>query len=338
MLLDVEVKNVTMKNHSSIKVGGSGVVHKVSSLVEVIKGISLACNQGKRVYFLGEGTNSYFGEDLSAYLFIQITTKGIFPVHESESHVELKIFASENWDTVVMYAVKHSLYGIENLSYIPGSAGAAPVQNIGAYGVELSDVFVSCEVFDCEEMKQKTFTKEMCHFGYRDSIFKQQKNRYCILSITISLRKEKQFKLTYAPLTKFAEKETLSIADVREEVLRIRKEKLPDWKEFPNCGSFFKNPIVDKNKAETLREMYPTVPLLLHGDMFKIPSAWLIEHVAEMKGVRRGSLYAWPKQSLVIVNDGEATADDVDAFAREITDVIFEKTGIRLEQEVNRVG
>jgi UDP-N-acetylmuramate dehydrogenase len=212
------------------------------------------------------------------------------------------------------------------------------VQNIGAYGVELSDVLVSCEVFDCEEMKQKTFTKEMCFFGYRDSLFKQQKNRYCILSVTIVLQKEKKYTLTYSPLNQLVQKDDLSLSDVREEVIRIRKEKLPDWKEFPNCGSFFKNPVIDKDKAQRLREQYPAMPLLDQGELFKVPSAWLIEHIAEMKGVRRGNLYTWPKQPLVIVNDGDATAGDVDAFAKEITDRIFEKTGIILEQEVNRVG
>jgi UDP-N-acetylmuramate dehydrogenase len=238
----------------------------------------------------------------------------------------------------VKETVERGFCGLENLSYIPGTVGASPVQNIGAYGVELADVFVSCEVFDCEDMKQKTFSKEECRFGYRDSIFKQEKNRYCIMSVTLLLNREKKFTLTYNPLNRLAEQEGLTVSQVREEVIKIRKEKLPDWKEHPNCGSFFKNPIIDEETSKKLLANHETAPLIRTDDGLKVSSAWLIDHVAHMKGVRRGSLYTWPKQPLVIVNDGNATADDVDAFAKEIAGSVFEKTGIVLEQEVNRVG
>ncbi len=322
------------KLFSSLKTGGNCLFSYVDSLEDLVAVSVLARQKNKKIVFLGDGTNTYFGENLDTFICVIPRFSEVF---FKENNV-VTAGASVVFDALVKETVGRGFCGLENLSYIPGTVGASPVQNIGAYGVELADVFVSCEVFDCEDMKQKTFSKEECRFGYRDSIFKQEKNRYCIMSVTLLLNREKKFTLTYNPLNRLVEQEGLTVSQVREEVIKIRKEKLPDWKEHPNCGSFFKNPIIDEETSKKLLANYETAPLIRTDGGLKVSSAWLIDHVAHMKGVRRGSLYTWSKQPLVIVNDGNATADDVDAFAKEIVDSVFEKTGIVLEQEVNRVG
>ncbi len=333
----MEIKTVSMKEYSSLRVGGEGKVVDIANIEELKEALAYAKASGLRVHILGQGTNSYFGNELTSFLFIKLNLKGTtFLATENGFYVTAA--ASEIWDDLVALAVVKELRGIENLSYIPGTVGAAPVQNIGAYGAELADTFVSCEVFDTDERIVKTFTKEECQFGYRDSIFKHDIGRYIILSTTLLLSENKAFTLTYKPLDELTLNENLSVKEVRNRVIEVRKSKLPEWKEHPNCGSFFKNPVVSSEQGEVLRSRYPGMSLISVGDGYKIPAAWLIEHIAEMKGVKIGSLRTWDKQPLVIVNDGDATADGVDAFVGVIKRKIFDATGITLEQEVNRVG
>ncbi len=333
----MEIKTVSMQDYSSLHVGGEGKMVEVSDVEKLKEALVHAKSLGLRVHILGQGTNSYLGEDLSSFLFIKLDLRGIsFLPTDSGCYVTSS--ASEIWDDVVALSVEKELRGIENLSYIPGTVGAAPVQNIGAYGAELADTFVSCEVFDTTDGTAKTLNKEACHFGYRDSIFKHEVGRYIILSVTIVLSRNRPFILTYKPLDELVDKENLSVKEVREKVIDVRRSKLPEWKVNPNCGSFFKNPVVTKAHSEELREKYPTIPLIVQGDAYKVPAAWLIEHVAQMRGVKVGSLRTWEKQVLVIVNDGDARADEVDVFVHLIKERILGATGITLEQEVNRVG
>ena len=274
--------------------------------------------------------------DLSNFLFIKMNLRGV-DVQKEDEDVYLIIAAGEVWDDIVELSVDKGWWGIENLSHIPGTVGAAPVQNIGAYGAELSHVFESLTALDLTTQKQQVFRKEDCQFGYRESIFKYEKGRYVILSVKLKLSKRRVPLLTYKPLDSLSAAD-ITIAEVRELVIATRNAKLPDWHEHPNAGSFFKNAVVDMEAAEFLRPLYPELPLLQVREVYKIPTAWLIEHIAEMKGIRERDLGTWPKQPLVIVNYGEATADEVDAFAGKIRERINEKTGIVLEQEVNRVG
>ncbi len=335
----MEIKTVSLKDFSSLHVGGEGKVVEVSSVEDLKQVLAYAKSGDLRVHILGQGTNSYFGNNLSEFLFVKLNMKGVTLEQEPNTKdYRLQAFASEIWDDVVVFAVEKGLRGIENLSYIPGTVGAAPVQNIGAYGAELADTFISCEVFDTDEGIVKTITKEECQFGYRDSIFKREVDRYVILSVTLLLTEERPFRLTYKPLDDLAGKDSLLLKDVRDKVIEVRRSKLPEWTLNPNCGSFFKNPVVSSEQSEELRSRYPGVPLIGSGDGYKIPTAWLVEHIAEMKGVKIGSLRTWDKQPLVIVNDGDVTADDVDAFVGVIKRKIFDATGITLEQEVNRVG
>ncbi len=328
----MDIRVVSLKNFSSLRIGGEGKLVVVRNEEELQEAVMHAEAAGCRVHIIGQGTNSYFGDDLSEFLFVQLDMKGI-----SFDGEAVNAYASVVWDDLVVACVSRGLWGIENLSYIPGTVGAAPVQNIGAYGAELADTFVSCEAFDTTDGTVKTLNKEACHFGYRDSIFKHETGRYIILSVTLLLSRERSFILTYKPLDELLNKADLSVEEVRDSVIKVRRSKLPEWRENPNCGSFFKNPVVTKAQSEGLRVKYPALPLIEIVGGFKVPAAWLIEHVAEMKEVRVGGLHVWHKQSLVIVNDAEATADDVDVFVQEIIGRIEAKTGIYLEQEVNRV-
>lgn len=332
----MNIRTVSLQDYSSLRIGGEGKLTEAENLEDIKAAIRHAKEQGLTLHVLGEGTNSYFGEDLSSFLFVKMNLRGI-DIEENNEDVMLTIAAGEVWDDIVELAVDKEWWGIENLSHIPGTAGAAPVQNIGAYGAELSNVFVSIVALDADTMEKKTLTKEDCQFGYRDSIFKYEKGKYVIVSIKIKLSKRRLPLLEYKPLDRLS-LEMVTIREVRDLVISTRNTKLPDWHEHPNAGSFFKNAVVDVEAAEFIKPLYPDVPLIQVPEGYKVPSAWLIEHIAEMKGVREGDIGTWPKQPLVIVNYGNATADNIDVFAGKIREKVNEKTGIILEQEVNRVG
>ncbi len=332
----MEIRSVSLKDYSSLRVGGKGDMVIVKNGEELTDALMHAKSTGLRVHLLGGGTNSYFDEDLSGVLFIKLDLKGVDYLRK-DNEVHMTIAASEVWDDIVKDAAERNLWGVENLSLIPGTVGAAPMQNIGAYGVELADTLVNVRALDTDTLEMVEFSKEMCEFGYRDSLFKRMKGRHIITSITLRLSTEPRPVLSYKPLDALKEKEGVTPGMVRQVVIETRTNKLPNHEVNPNAGSFFKNPIVDAKVSQELKSMYPDMPAIEASEMYKIPAAWLIEYVADMKGFRMGDIGTWPKQPLVLVNYGEATADDVDALAQEIQNRIKEKTGIILEQEVNRV-
>lgn len=332
----MEITSVSLKNYSSLRVGGEASVILVTDTASLVEVLMYAKKENKDVYFLGTGTNTYFGEDLENFLFIKMDSKGI-SFEEKDDEVFVTAYAGEVWDDLVRFSVEKGLWGIENLSFIPGIVGAAPVQNIGAYGVELKDVFVSLSAIDRTTLDMVEINKSACDFGYRDSFFKKEYGRYIIVSVTVKLSKKSSPKLTYKPLDSLIGKE-ITLQDIRDLVIQTRTAKLPDWHEHANAGSFFKNPIVTTSVVQELRDLYPEIPALEFEGGYKIPAAWLIEHVAQMKGVRRGDVGTWPTQPLVLVNYGDATANEVDSFAAEIKEKVHTKTGVLLEQEVNRVG
>ncbi len=333
----MEIHRTSMKAYSSLKVGGEGDVIFAQSTSQLIDACAHAFTIGRTPYILGEGTNTYFGENLDAYLFIKNEIKGI-SLEKKEGFVFVTVCAGERWDDVVSFAVSKNLWGIENLSLIPGTVGSAPIQNIGAYGTELKDVLVSLSAYDTKHRNTVEISNEACEFGYRDSLFKHEKNRYSILDVTLKLSKDPMPVLSYKPLDALVGKENLSLGEIRDLVVATRKAKLPDYKEYPNTGSFFKNPVVTKEKGESLRIEYPVIPLIDYEDGYKIPAAWLIENIAEMKGVRYGDVGTWPSQPLVLVNYGNATCLDIENFTSEIIEKIKAKTGVTIEKEVNFVG
>ncbi|HCC06269.1 TPA: UDP-N-acetylenolpyruvoylglucosamine reductase [Candidatus Nomurabacteria bacterium] len=346
----MEIRKVSMKEYSALRVGGMGDLVVVKSEEELKDAVEYAAAGGRRIHILGSGTNTYFAEDLSKYLFLKLEIIG-YKIQDTGSkkqggsdtnnekritnnEVFLTTFAGETFDDIVKYSVEQNLWGIENLSHIPGSVGAAPVQNIGAYGVELKDTLVSIRVFDIEANLFKDLLNSECDFAYRDSFFKHNPGKYIIISITLNLTKEFKPVLEYKPLDSLQGKAGLTSKDVRDLVIATRLTKLPDWKKFPNTGSFFKNIIITKEEWDTLKMTYPDMPVHEVRGGYKVPTAWLIEHVADAKGLKVGDVGTWPNQPLVIVNYGNADAEEINEFASNIQKKVEEKTGIKLEREV----
>ncbi len=332
----MNITQVDLSEYSSLKIGGKGNMVTVYSLEELRNTVIQARNAGYTVMFLGEGTNTFFSDDLVRMLVIRLAANTISHV-EDEDYYYVTGDAGVIWDDFVAYTVDRKMWGLENLSLIPGTVGASPIQNIGAYGVELADVFSELVAYDTQKNEVVTFFKEMCGFGYRDSVFKKDPSRYCIISVTCKLSKSPRPVLGYKPLDSLAEKKDITQSMIRDLVIATRQSKLPDYRLYPNTGSFFKNPIITPAQAESLRAKYPEVPLFVSNSLYKVPAAWLIEHVAEMKGARVGNIGVWEHQPLVIVNYGGVTSEELLTFSERIIAVVREKTGIILEKEVNYI-
>ena len=330
--------------HLSFCIGGEADVVILSSEDDVREVYEYAKSNNLQVHILGGGTNTVFKDGHSNTLIAKMEMKGkklevgsqkLEENTNTDEYVFLNINAGEDWDDVVKYTVDNNWWGLENLSYIPGMVGATPVQNIGAYGVELSDTLISLRAYDSTIGEFVDMKNEECELGYRDSIFKRNPNRYCITSITLKLSKIGNPVLLYKPLDMLKEKKDLNILDIRNEVIRVRTEKLPDHKKYPNAGSFFKNPVISRLESEELCKRYLTAPIYKVENGYKIAAAWLIEHVANMKGIRKGNVGTWPTQPLVIVNYGGATCQELEDFSMEIVKTIENNAGIHLEREVN---
>lgn len=287
---------------------------------------------------LGGGSNILFTGDYHG-IVVQDCFSGIRTVKEDADFVWLEAGGGEVWHNLVMHAVSNGLGGIENLSLIPGTCGAAPIQNIGAYGVELKDCFEELRAFDLKYGKMVVMNSSECEFGYRDSVFKQAgRGRFFIVGITLKLRKNPALKLEYGDIRQTLESWNIDrpgVADISRAVIHIRQSKLPDPEVIGNCGSFFKNPVVNINLAEALKTEYPDIKTFPAGDdTVKIPAGWLIEK-AGWKGFRRGDAGVHEKQALVLVNHGGATGKEVYQLARDIQADIEERFRIKLEMEVN---
>lgn len=288
---------------------------------------------------LGGGSNMLLTKDVNA-LVIHLDIKGIEIISRTTSQVKVKANAGENWHNFVLWCLQHDFGGIENLSLIPGNVGTAPLQNIGAYGVELKDVFESCEALHIESQNIKTFTKSDCHFGYRNSIFKQElKGKYIILNVTLALSITNHvLKTDYGAITSELNRLNIqnpSIQDVSTAVINIRESKLPNPKDIGNSGSFFKNPIVSKTQFKELKANFPEMPSYIISDTeVKIPAGWLIEQ-SGFKGKQFGNYGVHKNQALVLVNYGGAKGEDIFKLSKLIQSTIKRLFNITLEAEVN---
>lgn len=305
--------------------------------LEVLKEIMFSENHQEPL-ILGGGSNVLFTKDVSR-LVILLKTKGITIVSKVGNEAVVKIQAGENWHEFVCWALDHQLGGVENLSLIPGNVGTAPIQNIGAYGVELKDVFVSCQALDLREKNEITFTKEDCDFGYRDSIFKRNKGRYIITEVTLKLSiKEHQKNIAYGAIGNELDKQDIvdpSIRQISDAVISIRKSKLPDPKILGNSGSFFKNPVISMDKFISLHKKYPDIPHYpITKDQQKIPAGWLIEQCG-FKGKRYGEVGVHKNQALVLVNYGNAKGKQIWQLAQNIQKSVQDKFNVYIEPEVN---
>ena len=289
---------------------------------------------------LGGGSNILFTKDFEG-LVIKICSNKIQVIEENDDFVFIKASAGVIWHELVLYCIERNYGGIENLSLIPGKAGAAPIQNIGAYGQELKDVFVSLDGFFIDDLKKQTFYKNECEFAYRNSIFKKElKDKFIITSLILKLSKHPLVNTSYKGIEEEIKKRNLTgmtIKDISKIVCDIRMSKLPDPAKIGNAGSFFKNPEIAKEKFEELKKEFPKiVGYNVSDSLVKVPAGWLIER-AGLKGKRTGNAGTHHKQALVIVNYGEATGQEILQFKNFIKKTILEKYGIELEEEVNVV-
>ncbi|NTW31480.1 MAG: UDP-N-acetylmuramate dehydrogenase [Bacteroidetes bacterium] len=289
---------------------------------------------------LGGGSNILFTKDFEGAV-IKINTKGILKIKETTDNVFLNVQAGEIWDDFVNYCLENNYGGLENLSLIPGNVGSCPIQNIGAYGVEVKDYIESVELLDMQTLQMSELNNKECRFGYRDSIFKQElKGKVIILSVTFKLTKNHTLHLEYGAILEELKKNEIKIPTIQtvaQAVCNIRRCKLPDPKEIGNAGSTFKNPSVNENIFTKLKSKFPNISSYSQPDgTFKLPAGWLIEQ-CEFKGYREGDAGVHKNQALVLVNYDNATGEDILNLANKIQKSVAVKFGINLELEVNVV-
>lgn len=313
--------------------------NSVSELEELVS--SSAFSQQPNL-ILGGGSNILFTKNFKG-IVLQNKLKGIQLKGENEEYYFVEAAAGEVWHQFVLYCIEHNYAGIENLSLIPGSVGASPMQNIGAYGVEIKDVFHSLQAFHIREKKIVDFTRKDCAFAYRDSIFKtKHRNEFVILNVTYQLRKQALFNTSYGAIEQELEKmgvKELSIKAISNAVINIRTSKLPDPSQIGNAGSFFKNPTVTKGLMETLKKEYPELPVYpitenKEEDRYKLAAGWLIEQ-CKWKGFRMKDAGCHAKQALVLVNYGNASGQEIFDLSEKIIESVHHKFGVLLEREVN---
>jgi len=287
---------------------------------------------------LGGGSNMLFTRDFPG-LVLKNEIPGINCIREDSDYIYVKVGAGENWHKFVIHSIQNNWAGLENLSLIPGNVGASPMQNIGAYGVEIKDRFESLEAFNLATLETETFDKDSCNFGYRESVFKNiYKDKYIITSVTFKLLKEPELNTSYGAIENELSKRGIArpgIKDVSDVVIHIRNSKLPNPAELGNAGSFFKNPIVSENTFKQISSDYPEMPHypLKEGRM-KLAAGWLIEQ-AGWKGKRVGECGMHEKQALVLVNYGKASGKEIYEHSERVLNSVKDKFGIALEREVN---
>jgi UDP-N-acetylmuramate dehydrogenase len=286
---------------------------------------------------LGGGSNILFTKNYDGFI-LKNEIAGIDIVKEDEHHVYVKAGAGENWHQFVLFCIERDLAGVENLSLIPGNVGASPMQNIGAYGVEIKDVFHDLEAFHIKSRKVVTFTHADCKFGYRESVFKNKhKGEYVILSVTYRLNKIPHFNTSYGAIENELQRMNagVSIQSISRAVINIRTSKLPDPAQIGNAGSFFKNPTITEKQFDELKKEHPGVPAYPQGGgKVKVAAGWLIEQCG-WKGYRKGDAGVHEKQALVLVNHGHASGRDIYELSEEIRRSVAKKFKIELEREVN---
>jgi UDP-N-acetylmuramate dehydrogenase len=311
---------------------------RVASVADIGKAVEFAGMKNLPLLVLGGGSNVLFNGSFDG-LVMKVDISGIQKVGENFSHVFLKVGAGENWDEFVKYCVERNLAGVENLSLIPGNVGACPIQNIGAYGVEMEDCFEELEFYHFDKSSVVTYKRDDCGFDYRDSIFKKDlKAKGVVISVTFRLNKVPVLKTGYGSireeLQRMGVKEP-TIKDLREAVIRIRTSKLPDPKEIGNAGSFFKNPTVSQEQHASLLADYPSLVSFSQANgTHKLAAGWLIEQCG-WKGVKAGNAGVHEKQALVLVNHGGAAGAEILNLAVQIRESVKEKFGVDLEREVN---
>ncbi len=331
----IKKRDLSLKNYNTF---GIDVNAHTVIFLDNLEDIERIENLGS-CFFLGGGSNVLLTSDIEKTVVIN-QLKGIKVIEESDSTISLEIASGENWHDFVLYCVDNNYGGIENMSLIPGSVGAAPMQNIGAYGVEIKDVLNYVKAINLETKNEEQFSNAECKFGYRESIFKKEaKNKYFISAIGITLTKTNhKLNTSYGAISDVLNDNGInqpSIKDISNAVIAIRQSKLPDPKELGNSGSFFKNPIISKNHFEQLKIKFPNIKSYPAGnEHVKVPAGWLIESLG-WKGKRIGNTGSHKNQALVLVNYGNVKGEEVKALSEDIKKSVWDTYQIQLETEVN---
>ena len=330
--------NISLKQYTTMKLGGEArYMATADSASDVVSLYRNARKENLPIFVLGGGSNVITHDEVFEGIVLLNKIKGFEVISETDETTDVKIGAGEVWDEVVEKAIGLRLQGIEAMSGIPGTAGAAPVQNVGAYGQEIADTLISLEAYDSKTDTIVTIFADECDFSYRNSIFRdKEKGRYCILNITLRLNKAEPKPPYYASLQRYIDENDIrevNLSVIRVAVLNIRSEKLPDPAELPSAGSFFKNALVEKWKLEELQKEYSDIPnYAMSGGRYKIPTGWLIDK-AGLRGYRSHGMRVYEKNALVLVNDSATGYDDLAAIREEIVQIVFDKFGIKIEQE-----
>ena len=331
-------KNFSLKNHNTFGIEASAAEYISIESVEQLKKV-LSENVGRELFIMGGGSNMLLTKNIDA-LVLHINLRGIEITNETEHCAIVRAQSGENWHNFVLFTIENDLGGLENMSLIPGNVGTTPIQNIGAYGTEIKDTFISCEAMNIATQEIKTFYNEECEFGYRESIFKNKiKGQYIITSVDFQLsRGVHKINTSYGDITAELAKNKITepkISDVSKAVIAIRQSKLPDPKELGNSGSFFKNPIISREDFEKVQAKFPDIRHFpISETEVKVPAGWLIEQ-AGFKGKRFGNAGIHVNQALVLVNYGGATGAEILKLSQEIQQKIFDIFGIWIEAEVN---
>ena len=325
-------KNVSLKEFNTLRLDAVASHYvKVQSKQVLTEALAYAKTQHLNVLILSGGSNMLLPQNIHA-LVMHMEIQGIEFLSEDDHTQTLKVGAGQVWHDFVLWTTTQKLYGLQNLALIPGLVGAAPVQNIGAYGVEAGEFIESVEVYDRQQQQFKLIDAEDCDFSYRHSIFKDEPNRYVIVAVIFKLLKQADLKINYGDL-KAAMQDDLSAENLQKQVIHIRQSKLPDPQEFPNVGSFFKNPIISKDQLSQLIVEFPNIPHYPQAnEQVKIAAGWLIDQTG-WKGKKLNQVGMFEKQALVLVNYADATLQDIQATYRAVQQDVYNKFNVLLEPE-----
>jgi UDP-N-acetylmuramate dehydrogenase len=338
--MDLEIKaNIKLADYTTFKIGGVAKFFiVVKNQEELLEALSWARKKSKKVFILGGGSNTLFSDRGFSGLVIKNEIKGLEILNENEKNVIVKAYSGEMWSKLVNFVMEKNLYGLENTFYIPGTVGASPVQNIGAYGTEIKDCFYNLAAINIKTGELKYFNLKDCKFSYRHSIFKEKlKGKYFILWVEFKLSRDKKLNLSYPGIQSALSEEGITdpnLKQLADIIIKIRDAKLPNPALLSNAGSFFKNPLVDLNTLDDLKNKFPELKYIISDGQAKIPAAWLIEQCG-LKGERLGNVGVYDKQALIIVNYGGAKQKEVLNLVKIIKKEVKTKFGLKLEEEVN---
>jgi len=329
-------QNISLKNYNTF-----GIDVKAKEFIKItsLKSLKELLQEKNDFFILSGGSNLLLTKDIDK-LVVLLNLRGIEILSSTDNQIFVKVQAGENWHEFVLWCIEHNFGGIENMSLIPGNVGTSPIQNIGAYGIELKDTMHELEALEIKTGNIKTFSNASCAFGYRNSVFKNElKGKFIITNVTFKLTKEKHnLNSSYGAIQSELEKNNIenpSIKDISDAVIAIRKSKLPDPKEIGNSGSFFKNPVILKHQFRQLQHKFPEVPHYIVSETeVKVPAGWLVEQCG-FKGKRFGDAGIHKNQALVLVNYGNATGQEIFELSKRIQKEVLEKFDIPLEAEVN---